>query len=300
MGYTHGSLRRGQSRTGRSEGQAKSTLRIILDRAGKGRMMRRVSRPSTDSLQERFWSQVNKGPECWVWTGARGTQGYGAFTCPRPAKYGRMLAHRFAFMSFAGPMGAGLRLGHKCGNRLCVRPEHLEPVPYSAFSQTDVKEARFWAKVDKSGECWLWKGSLFTNGYGAIRWEGRNRRAHRVAWELVNGPIPDGLLACHTCDVPACCNPAHLFLGTHADNMADMIRKGRGGNRGKFARRGINQPPHVFGERHPRALLTEPQVLEIRRLWAEEGYSLRRLAKMFQIHFMTVKFIVSRKTWKHI
>jgi hypothetical protein len=79
-------------------------------------------------------------------------------------------------------------------------------------------------------DCWIFGGSLNSDGYGNIRVGGRKGKTikvHRLAWEEANGPIPDGLTVCHTCDVPACCNPAHLFLGTQQDNVADMVNKGR-------------------------------------------------------------------------
>ena len=75
--------------------------------------------------------------------------------------------------------------------------------------------------------CWLWNRDLTQNGYGDLRLRGKHIRAHRAAYSVYVGPIPDGLLVCHRCDVKPCCNPAHLFVGTSVDNMIDCIRKGR-------------------------------------------------------------------------
>lgn len=85
----------------------------------------------------------------------------------------------------------------------------------------------FWAKVEKTPTCWLWKGSV-SQGYGATYFRGHLTRAHRASWIMANGEIPKGKIACHKCDVPLCVNPDHIFIGTHKDNMQDMISKGRG------------------------------------------------------------------------
>lgn len=91
----------------------------------------------------------------------------------------------------------------------------------------------FWGKIERGGadECWAWRANRNQSGYGLfdIRIDGRRTSvgAHRKAWELTNGPIPDGLLVMHRCDNPPCCNPAHLMLGTFKDNSADMVAKGR-------------------------------------------------------------------------
>jgi len=90
--------------------------------------------------------------------------------------------------------------------------------------------ARFWPKVQKPNDpdgCWLWTGARVRGGYGFFHDGERNGVAHRWSYEEKYGPIPDGLLACHKCDVPACVNPDHIFLGTHADNERDKIRKAR-------------------------------------------------------------------------
>jgi len=86
---------------------------------------------------------------------------------------------------------------------------------------------KFWNSLDKSDDCWLWKKCKNKNQYGHITYGGLGYQTHRLAYTLAKGPIPKGLLVCHTCDTPACCNPDHLFLGTAKDNAADMISKGR-------------------------------------------------------------------------
>jgi hypothetical protein len=90
---------------------------------------------------------------------------------------------------------------------------------------------KFWAKVAKGkrNACWLWTGLQTHHGYGVIHFgksaKPRRKLAHRVAWEFTHGPIPDGLLVCHHCDTPLCCNPQHLFLGSDLDNMRDFLAK---------------------------------------------------------------------------
>jgi HNH endonuclease len=79
--------------------------------------------------------------------------------------------------------------------------------------------------AEPSGDCWLWTRAKNSKGYGIVRTYGRIRRAHRVAHELRNGPVPDGLFVCHSCDTPGCINPDHLWTGTHKENVADRVRK---------------------------------------------------------------------------
>lgn len=151
----------------------------------------------------------------------------------------------------------------------------------------------FWAQVQKGHDCWLWTG--LTNGrhskggYGHIR-RGRRRweQAHRVSWELTNGPIPNGLYVLHHCDNRLCVRPEHLFLGTQKDNLKDCVRKGRA----KFA--------HVPGERNGRAKLTGIQAVRIRALYADGGWTHVSLARLLGVSKSLIGAILLRQLWRHI
>lgn len=94
---------------------------------------------------------------------------------------------------------------------------------------TEKQQLRFWSRVKRGAQrdCWPWQASTGRNGYGCLAVNGQRWRAHRAAWYLCVGEIPVGLHVLHSCDNPPCCNPLHLFLGTHQHNMADAIAKGR-------------------------------------------------------------------------
>jgi hypothetical protein len=158
-------------------------------------------------------------------------------------------------------------------------------------------ECRFWSKVDKNGganACWEWTAKARSNykkWYGAFNVGGRVDRSHRVAWELENGAIPEGLCVCHRCDNPKCCNPAHLFLGSHAENMSDMRAKGRHVTMGpelveRLRQMKIGKPrsPEVRaklsaalkGKPGPTKGMKMPKIAEAkRRWWAEKKGELR-------------------------
>lgn len=89
-------------------------------------------------------------------------------------------------------------------------------------------QERFWSLVEKTDGCWAWKGYTQEGRYGHFMvTPGHRQGAHRVAWQIAYGAIPDGLHVCHRCDNPSCVRPDHLFLGTHRDNMRDMVARGR-------------------------------------------------------------------------
>lgn len=135
--------------------------------------------------------------------------------------------------------------------------------------------------------CLLWIGAVSRGGYGIMGIPGgRLRGAHRVSWELANGPIPDErLLVLHSCDNPPCVNPQHLRIGTDADNSRDMVQRKR------------HVP--VFGERNKNSKLKEADVHKIRSL-AAEGYTRADIAKRFGISTSSVNGVVNRRTWTRV
>lgn len=148
---------------------------------------------------------------------------------------------------------------------------------------------RLWAKIAKAGpgDCWPWQGSPDANGYGRIGAGGKYGKsllAHRAAYESAVGPIPPGLHVLHRCDNPPCCNPAHLWAGTDADNNADMIAKGR--KRWRASQ----------GTAHGCAKLTDAQVLAIRSAPGKQ----RDIAKEYGVSQTTVNYIKLRKLWTHL
>ena len=134
-----------------------------------------------------------------------------------------------------------------------------------------------------SNGCWQWTGHLDGKGYGRVRHKGEKQLVHRAAYDLAVGEIPAGLWVLHRCDNASCINPAHLFLGTAQDNSDDMIAKGR------------NAPPRR-GSRNSKAILTEDQVHEIRRLIAE-GWRSCDLARHFGVGPNAIWSIRSGRTW---
>lgn len=138
--------------------------------------------------------------------------------------------------------------------------------------------ASFWRRVDRSGECWIWRSTVDSHGYGKTTNSKATIRAHRLSWLLEHGPIPDGSYVLHRCDNRLCVRPGHLYLGTHADNMRDMRTRGRAARLG-------------------RRKVSAEQALEIRMRGAEGAAS---LAREFGLSRVNTQKIIKGKTWKSL
>ncbi len=202
--------------------------------------------------------------------------------------------------------------------------------------------SEFWNLVAQSDEiaCWRWMGSADRRGYGHIRIDSTDYKAHRVAYCIFYGVDPLTYLVCHTCDNPRCCNPKHLFLGTPADNSADMVRKGRHARKGpnnpaRGERNGMYTHPEsrLWGDKNPMRMnpalrhwgdsnwtrqhpekvlrgssngnskLDEQAVLAIRNMYSRynrTGWTIEKLAQHFNVSKSAIGYIVKGETWHHI
>lgn len=183
-----------------------------------------------------------------------------------------------------------------CG--ACRAPEELERGLCETCARLD--RADFMLRVTMTEGCWLWAASIRPNGYGQINHRGRITLAHRVAYTLLVGPIPPGMWVLHRCDVRACVNPEHLYLGTHEDNMRDMVARGRQCRGARMAaalagkRRG-----RMPGESNAGAKLTDQKVRDMREAYAA-GTTQTALAAAYGVRQSLVSRVVRREAWRHV
>jgi hypothetical protein len=144
------------------------------------------------------------------------------------------------------------------------------------------KPKPFWSQVAIGEGCWEWQGALFTNGYGRTLLGRRSVGTHRRAYALAYGRIPEGAYVCHRCDNRRCVRPDHLFLGTPASNLRDMVRKGRS----------------LKGSRNPHAKLTEAQAAEIRTRYATGTVTQAQLGAEYGVAEGTIWNVVNHRVFK--
>jgi len=151
-----------------------------------------------------------------------------------------------------------------------------------------MSKERFWNNLDRTegeNKCWIWKLYCTRDGYGQVKFKGKNVGAHRIAFELFHKrKIVEGLFILHSCDNCKCCNPLHLREGTHQENINDKVLRNR----------------QAQGETSGRSTLTKVQVVEIRNKYTEGILTYTKLGIEYGVDPTTISKIIRRKTWKHI
>lgn len=162
--------------------------------------------------------------------------------------------------------------------------------PIPAIDKVD--EVRFLSCFSRCAGCWVWTGysNSRRGGYGLISIKGRRYYSHRVSYFYFNQKDPGQSLVCHTCDNPKCVNPSHLFLGSHKENMRDMIQKGRK----------VYGFPNLKGEKHGGSKLKEGDIKTIRALVSQKKANQRNISKLYGISPATVCLIINNKIWRHV
>lgn len=234
-----------------------------------------------------FDNYIAQSGNCHLWTGRTEKRtGRGLFF----SEGKDVFAHRFVYQRHHGVIPRGHVVVQTCGNVLCCNPKHLKLETASKAVSRQMAEGKkrkspdFWGRLASRGKtgCMEWTGGTNPRGYGRLRYHGKVWQAHRLAYTLTKGEIPDGMYVCHTCDNPSCCNPEHLFLGDQHANMADMKAKGR-----MWDRRGSSNGS---------SKLTPTKVRNIRKLRAM-GVSRKEIAAKYGVTYPTIVNIETGKTW---
>ena len=232
-------------------------------------MSTRGRKPLETTPKERFADKIIVSGDCWIWDGDYGKRGLPLFHARYNGEIVSGSARKFSWEMSKGKIPSGREVKVVCGDLRCVNPEHLT---------INTDKNGFWEKVVVSSgeECWLWTGAVDSVGYGCFR----GKKAHRFSYEIHFGKFDKSLDVLHQCDNVWCVNPSHLFLGTHADNMADMVAKGR-------SKRGEESGKHK---------LTEREVLRIRKRIAA-GESDLQIAPDFRVSHGAIRSIRIKRSW---
>lgn len=212
----------------------------------------------------------------------------------------RFIRFHYAKIQVHPPLRLTERICPMCGKVFMRRP--IEPGNYCSPAcriegQRNTVHKRLYHRIDKSGgpdACHPWTGAKDQDGYGHMSVNNKQKRIPRLIYEQAHGPLEKGILVCHTCDNPSCCNLAHLFAGTNADNVADMMQKGR------YRHPSIDHPGfEKRGEEHHNARLTEDKVRLIRTLRAD-GWAYTAIAEEVGVSKGAVNHIINGRAWKHV
>jgi hypothetical protein len=210
---------------------------------------------------------------CWVWTAWLKQNRY-----PTIKRNGKEIRVRQLVMADKQPRpSAQTAVRDTCGNQKCVNPKHL------------CWEKPLFDRYEVAGDCWVWSGKKNWCGYGVAMRNGKEIRVHRLVLSAKT-PIPfAGAVARHTCDNPSCIRPDHLLWGTHADNAADCVSRGRNY---KFTPK--------LGVENRRARFSKEQIIEIWRLSCEQGLSQAAIGKRFGVRQTAILSILKKYTWAHV
>lgn len=198
-----------------------------------------------------------------------------------------------------------------CGTSFSVNPcvirggggKYCSKACYFNFRRAADETPRFMKKIAKDGPngCWRWLGATHEWGYGKMYFRGKADFAHRIAWILFRGQIPDGLHVCHDCpggDNPNCCNPDHLFLGTNTENRRDSVRKGTHAHGDKLSK--VHKAIARRGQDVAHSKLTDSVVSFCRAAIRCRLISYAELSRQFGVTYMAIYNAVSGKTWSHV
>lgn len=235
-----------------------------------------------EELINKFFSRAANYPDaryCWIFPGHVNSKGFVYATFQK--KY--MPAHRVAYMLACGEVPEKTYVSHYCSSHNCINPGHLYLRPIDMSLEERLK--RHTNNFGVSGVCWEWVGHKNKQGYGSLTVYNETYRATHISYINFKGPIPEGMIICHSCDNPSCVNPEHLWAGTYKDNSQDRDVKKR------------NQDTR--GEKNPLSRLKEEDILEIRRM-SKNGWLGTEIAHFYQMHPNHIRDIILKKSWKHI
>lgn len=188
---------------------------------------------------------------------------------------------------FEWAIGNGYRRGLFIKRKHSKNGGHYSP-ENCIVTRAKTMEERFFEKIDKNGPngCWIWTGARSSDGYGSFNVDRKTYGTHRLSWIIHKGPIPEGMLICHICDVVSCVNPDHFFLGTNLDNKRDSMKKGR------------HVASWVKGMRAPTAKFSNEEVTKIREEM-KNGANVKDMAVKYGVAFGTMNNIKSGHRYKN-